>query len=171
MPAPTGYNDAAATGSGRRPTSTSAPTCAAHPATGCSSAATEPECDPLEWVEDPDASNPNPTPGGLRGAGDARGPPVPRPRVPGKPVGIAGVYDVTEDWTPIYDGTEREGFFVAIGTSGNQFKNAPVVGQIMAALITGETTARRRAHRPGDRPDGFSRHRPRNADSTGTVMG
>ena len=34
-----------------------------------------------------------------------------------------------------YDGTEREGYFVAIGTSGNQFKNAPPVGHLMAELI------------------------------------
>jgi sarcosine oxidase subunit beta len=27
------------------------------------------------------------------------------------------------------------GFYVAIGTSGNQFKNAPVVGRFMAALV------------------------------------
>ena len=39
------------------------------------------------------------------------------------------------DWTPIYDRTALPGFYVAMGTSGNQFKNAPVVGQLMAALI------------------------------------
>jgi sarcosine oxidase subunit beta len=28
-----------------------------------------------------------------------------------------------------------QGFYMAIGTSGNQFKNAPVVGRLMAHLI------------------------------------
>jgi glycine/D-amino acid oxidase-like deaminating enzyme len=45
------------------------------------------------------------------------------------------VYDVSDDWAPIYDRTARRGFYVAIGTSGNQFKNAPVVGQLVATLI------------------------------------
>jgi sarcosine oxidase subunit beta len=53
-----------------------------------------------------------------------------------RPSGIAGVYDVTDDWVPIYDRTSLGGYYVAIGTSGNQFKNAPVIGQLMTALIT-----------------------------------
>ena len=47
-----------------------------------------------------------------------------------------GVYDVTDDWIPVYDRTSLRGYYVAIGTSGNQFKNAPVIGQLMAAIIT-----------------------------------
>jgi sarcosine oxidase subunit beta len=53
-----------------------------------------------------------------------------------RPSGIAGVYDVTDDWIPVYDCTSLGGYYVAIGTSGNQFKNAPVIGQLMTALIT-----------------------------------
>jgi sarcosine oxidase subunit beta len=45
------------------------------------------------------------------------------------------VYDVSSDWIPIYDKTNLGGYYVAIGTSGNQFKNAPVVGQFLAAII------------------------------------
>ncbi|MGB0440828.1 MAG: FAD-binding oxidoreductase, partial [Paracoccaceae bacterium] len=41
----------------------------------------------------------------------------------------------TDDWAPIYDKTDLPGFYVAIGTSGNQFKNAPVVGKMMTKLI------------------------------------
>ena len=52
-----------------------------------------------------------------------------------RPSGIAGVYDVTDDWIPVYDCTSLAGYYVAIGTSGNQFKNAPVVGHFMAELI------------------------------------
>lgn len=46
------------------------------------------------------------------------------------------MYDVSSDWVPIYDRTAVPGFYVAIGTSGNQFKNGPVIGQIMTAIIT-----------------------------------
>lgn len=62
---------------------------------------------------------------------------LPGLRVPNKPRGVAGVYDVTDDWTPVYDRTELAGLYVAIGTSGNQFKNAPLVGRLMTTLIHG----------------------------------
>ncbi len=55
--------------------------------------------------------------------------------MPPRPRGIVGVYDVTDDWIPIYDRTDLPGFYVAIGTSGNQFKNAPLVGELLARLI------------------------------------
>lgn len=50
--------------------------------------------------------------------------------------GTVGLYDVSDDWIPIYDRTDLEGYYLAIGTSGNQFKNAPVVGDLMAAIVT-----------------------------------
>eukprot|EP00039_Didymoeca_costata_P019572 m.338066 g.338066 ORF g.338066 m.338066 type:complete len:512 (-) comp18306_c0_seq1:141-1676(-) len=49
--------------------------------------------------------------------------------------GIVSFYDVTEDWTPIYDKSSLPGYYMAIGTSGNQFKNAGPVGMIMADII------------------------------------
>ncbi len=49
--------------------------------------------------------------------------------------GTVGIYDVSDDWIPIYDKTDLPGYFVAIGTSGNQFKNAPVVGELMAEIV------------------------------------
>jgi sarcosine oxidase subunit beta len=52
--------------------------------------------------------------------------------------GTVGLYDVSKDWIPIYDRTDLPGYFVAIGTSGNQFKNAPVIGDIMTRIITAE---------------------------------
>jgi len=55
--------------------------------------------------------------------------------IPGKLKGCVDLYDVTEDWMPIYDSSCIEGYFMACGTSGNQFKNAPVVGKVMAELI------------------------------------
>ena len=49
--------------------------------------------------------------------------------------GVVDLYDVTEDWLPIYDASSIKGYFMAIGSSGNQFKNAPVAGRMMAHLI------------------------------------
>ena len=60
---------------------------------------------------------------------------VPGIEVPNRPRGVVDLYDVTEDWGPIYDRSSLDGFYMAIGTSGNQFKNAPVVGRMMTALV------------------------------------
>jgi sarcosine oxidase subunit beta len=49
--------------------------------------------------------------------------------------GVVACYDKSDDWIPIYDRTDLDGFYVAIGTSGNQFKNAGVAGHMMAELI------------------------------------
>jgi hypothetical protein len=38
-------------------------------------------------------------------------------------------------WIPIYDKSDLPGFYMAVGSSGNQYKNAPVVGNMMAGLI------------------------------------
>lgn len=95
----------------------------------------EPECDPLEWVDDVDSVDLRPTAAGFRTQVTRAARRMPDLRVPGRPSGVAGVYDVADDWTPIYDRTSEPGYFVAIGTSGNQFKNAPLVGPLMAGLI------------------------------------
>ena len=94
--------------------------------------------------------------------------------------GVVGVYDVSSDWTPVYDKTDVPGFFVAIGTSGNQFKNAPGVGFIMAHLIesveAGSNHDIEPVHYKCEKSGHeinlgtFSRKRDRNATS-GTVMG
>ena len=52
--------------------------------------------------------------------------------------GTVGLYDVSDDWIPIYDKTDLPGYFLAIGTSGNQFKNAPLIGEMMARIIMTE---------------------------------
>lgn len=96
---------------------------------------TEPECDPLQWLDDADDYDPNPTVA-VHGAQVLRAARrLPDLAVPERPRGIAGVYDVTDDWIPIYDRTALPGYYVAIGTSGNQFKNAPVVGRFLQQLI------------------------------------
>jgi sarcosine oxidase subunit beta len=95
----------------------------------------EPACDPLEWVDDPDDWSAAPTGAAFTSQVMRLARRLPGVQVPMRPRGVVGLYDVADDWIPIYDRTDLDGFYVAIGTSGNQFKNAPVVGQLMRALI------------------------------------
>ena len=132
---------------------------------------TEPECDVLQWIDDPDAASANPTQQLFEAQVTRAARRLPGLGVPGRVLGVAGVYDVTEDWTPVYDGTERAGYYVAIGTSGNQFKNAPVVGKIMSQVIKGEATLVGQHTGLEISLAAFRCHRARNPDSTGTVMG
>ncbi|MGW4420822.1 NAD(P)/FAD-dependent oxidoreductase [Streptosporangium sp. NPDC004631] len=96
---------------------------------------TEPECDPLVWIDDPDTYGPHPTADVFNAQVLRAARRMPDVAVPPRPSGIAGLYDVADDWAPIYDRTDLDGYYVAIGTSGNQFKNAPTVGGLMSALI------------------------------------
>jgi sarcosine oxidase subunit beta len=48
---------------------------------------------------------------------------------------VVELYDASTDWIPIYDKSSLGGFYMACGTSGNQYKNAPIAGKMMAALI------------------------------------
>jgi glycine/D-amino acid oxidase-like deaminating enzyme len=142
---------------------------------------TEPECDRLDWVDDVEAVNLNRTNELFEAQVTRAARRFPALQIPNSPSGIAGIYDVAADWTPIYDRTELDGFFVAIGTSGNQFKNAPMVGKLMTALIDAVRAGQDhdvdpvkvRAERTGNEISlgAFSRKRLFNADNTGTVMG
>ncbi|CAB4680627.1 unannotated protein [freshwater metagenome] len=142
---------------------------------------TEPECEPMQWIDDPDQAHMLRTQELYDAQVTRAARRFPDLKVPPVAKGIAGVYDVSSDWTPIYDKSELPGFYLAIGTSGNQFKNAPGAGVIMAKLIdyvegggdhdvnplvvTGVRTGL-----PIDLAT-FSRKRPRNENSSGTVMG
>ena len=55
--------------------------------------------------------------------------------IPNTAQGVVGLYDTTPDWVSVYDKSSLPGFYMAIGTSGNQFKNAPVIGDLMSVLI------------------------------------
>jgi len=97
---------------------------------------TEPECDPLTWIDDPDAVGDALDDDEhqllvLRTARRVRDLGVPHTKR-----GVVSSYDVSEDWVPIYDRTSLDGFYVAIGTSGNQFKNAASAAHCVAELIT-----------------------------------
>lgn len=63
---------------------------------------------------------------------------IPELGIPRAKSGIVGIIDAAEDWVPIYDRTRYDGLFVAAGTSGSQFKVAPLVGAIMRHIV--ETT-------------------------------
>jgi len=60
---------------------------------------------------------------------------IPTLGIPSKMRGVVDLYDVSDDWIPIYDKSSVGGYYMAIGTSGNQFKNASVAGAMMAELI------------------------------------
>jgi len=47
----------------------------------------------------------------------------------------ADLYDISDEWIPIYDKSDLPGCYMAVGTSRNQYKNGPVVGMLMAELI------------------------------------
>lgn len=142
---------------------------------------TEPECDGFEWLDDPDAANLRATRERFEAQATRAARRFPELQVPNTPVGIAGVYDVAQDWTPIYDRTELDGFYVAMGTSGNQFKNAPLAGRFMATLVDGveggadhdATPLTYTCEHTGHviNLGTFSRKRPINENSSNTVMG
>lgn len=93
----------------------------------------DPECDEREWV-DPDDFNRDFTEQWSTQAYRAAQR-IPSLGIPSRMRGCVDLYDVSDDWIPIYDKSSVGGFYMAIGTSGNQFKNAPVAGKMMAALI------------------------------------
>jgi sarcosine oxidase subunit beta len=95
----------------------------------------EPECDELQWIEDPTDFVNTPTPDVFEAQVLRAARRLPDLRIPLAPVGLADLYDASDDWAPLYDKTSITGYFMACGTSGNQFKNATMVGTFMKALV------------------------------------
>ncbi|MCP5012726.1 MAG: FAD-binding oxidoreductase [Aestuariibacter sp.] len=101
--------------------------------------------------------------------------------IPNNPKGCVDLYDVTEDWIPIYDRSCVDGYYMACGSSGNQFKNAPVAGKAMVELIdyceSGNNHDLQPMHYQLENVDHaitlgtFSRLREVNQDSTFSVLG
>jgi sarcosine oxidase subunit beta len=139
----------------------------------------DPECDEREWV-DPDRFDDNFTEQwrvqALRMAQR-----IPSLGIPSRMRGVVSLYDVADDWIPIYDKSSLPGFYMAIGTSGNQFKNAPVAGLMMASLIHECERGREHDNDPlqfhmkyTDRTIDvgfYSRRRKINAESSFSVLG
>ena len=96
---------------------------------------TEPACDELHFIDDADDWNDSVTVEFFERVMLRLARRLPDFGIPLKLLGIGALYDVTDDWIPLYDKSSLNGFFMACGTSGNQFKNAPLVGKFMRALI------------------------------------
>lgn len=96
---------------------------------------TEPACDELEWIDDPNhfKTTLSDDEHQLLVLRCARR--IPSVGVPQRKRGVVDLYDVSDDWTPVYDKSSLAGFYMAVGSSGNQFKNAPIAGHCMAELI------------------------------------
>lgn len=60
---------------------------------------------------------------------------IPGLRIPDTPRGMVDFYDVSDDWLPIYDRSCLPGFYMAVGSSGNQYRNAPAAGLMMSQLV------------------------------------
>ncbi len=142
---------------------------------------TEPACDPMHWLVDADEYDPGVTEELYQAQVYRAARRFPELRVPNRPKGIGAVYDVTDDWIPIYDRTALPGYYVAIGTSGNQFKNAPVAGLYLERIINAcengtdhdavpVTVALEHSGQSVDL-SAFGRRRVVNPDSSFTVMG
>lgn len=103
----------------------------------------DPECDQQEWVDPDEFYQGGGGPGRDNKVTDSQfkaqvyrmAKRLPDLKVNETPTGIVDLYDVSDDWLPIYDKSDLPGFYMAVGTSGNQYKNAPVVGIMMAELI------------------------------------
>ncbi len=93
----------------------------------------DPECDPLEFV-DPDNFDENFTEQWtIQAMRTAQR--IPALGVSSRTKGVVALCDASDDWIPICDKSLVPGFYMACGSSGNQFKNASPAGAMMAELI------------------------------------
>jgi sarcosine oxidase subunit beta len=140
----------------------------------------DPPCDEKEWVDDPDDYNTEFT-NQNKTLAMRLAQRMPELRIPEQALGVVALYDVADDWMPIYDKSDLPGFYMACGTSGNQYKNAPVAGKIMATIVEACEAGRdhdedpitfKLEHIGYDLPlSTFSRKREINPDSSFSVIG
>ncbi|MEL6643257.1 MAG: FAD-binding oxidoreductase [Pseudomonadota bacterium] len=140
----------------------------------------DPECDPHQWVDDDTDYNREFTDQWTTQA-MRYGQRVPSLGIPSATRGVVDLYDASTDWIPIYDKSQLPGFYMACGTSGNQYKNAPIAGKMMASLIEYCENGNDHDARPlsfnlpyidRDIDVGFySRKRPINTESSFSVLG
>jgi sarcosine oxidase subunit beta len=140
----------------------------------------DPPCDDHVWVEDDTAFDTDFSEQ-WRTQAMRYGQRVPSLPIPSRMAGVVHLYDVSDDWIPIYDKSALPGFYMACGSSGNQYKNAPIAGKMMAALVeyceagTDHDVAPLRFHLPYTDTEidvGFySRRREINENSSFSVLG
>ncbi len=140
----------------------------------------DPACDPHQWCEDDVSYNHDFTDQwttqAMRYAQR-----VPSLGIPSRTRGVVDLYDASTDWIPIYDKSSLPGFYMACGTSGNQYKNAPIAGKMMAALIDYVEGVADHDEKPMQfelpyigrtiNTGFYSRKRPVNTDSSFSVLG
>jgi len=141
----------------------------------------DPDCDSPMWIENPDEFERKITSDQWHAQVFRLARRFPELGVPNLKKGVVDLYDVSDDWLPIYDKTDLPGFYVAIGSSGNQFKNCHVAAYCMSKLITAVESGYDHDEDPlvvelpysGLALDlgAFSRNRPVNADSSFSVVG
>ena len=141
----------------------------------------DPDCDPKEWITDPDDFNRQLTDDQWETQVYRLAKRLPDLGIPSTKKGVVDLYDVSDDWIPIYDRTDLDGFYVAVGTSGNQFKNAPSAAYAMTELIQrveaghdhDADSVKITQRYSGLELDmgAFSRNREINMDSSFTVLG
>ncbi|MFK7805842.1 MAG: NAD(P)/FAD-dependent oxidoreductase [Anaerolineae bacterium] len=95
----------------------------------------DPDCDPREWLDNPDDWDREVSVDQWKNQVYRLAKRLPELKIPNQPKGVVDLYDVTDDWIPIYDKSSLPGYYMAIGTSGNQFKNAGPVGYLMMKII------------------------------------
>ena len=93
----------------------------------------DPECDKRQWVDADDYERSFTEQ--VRNQVLRMAQRIPDLPIPATIQGVVDCYDVSDDWIPIYDRSSLPGYYMAIGTSGNQFKNAALSGAVMAHLI------------------------------------
>ena len=140
----------------------------------------DPECDPHFWTEN-DTDYPRDFTDQWTTQAQRYGQRVPELGIPSKMRGVVDLYDASTDWIPIYDKSSLDGFYMACGSSGNQYKNAAIAGKMMAALVdyceqgNDHDGKPLRFHLPyigRDIDVGFySRNRPINQESSFSVLG
>ena len=141
---------------------------------------TEPACDELHWIDDADDWREETTVEIWETMMLRLARRMPDFGVPVSHSGIGALYDATDDWVPIYDRSSIDGYFMACGTSGNQFKNAPMAATFIRLLIEASESGRNHDQDPisyiGPRSGrainvgAFSRLREVQ-NTSGTVMG
>ncbi len=93
----------------------------------------DPACDPREFVNPDDYDENFSEQWHIQALRTAQR--IPTLGIPSRMKGVVSLYDASDDWIPIYDKSCVPGFYMACGSSGNQFKNAPPAGAMMAELI------------------------------------
>ncbi len=140
----------------------------------------DPPCDPHQWVDDDTDYNREFTDQWTLQA-QRYGQRVPSLGIPQQAKGVVDLYDASTDWIPIYDKSALSGFYMACGTSGNQYKNAPIAGKLMAGIVQyceagndhdADPLMFRLPYIERDVNAGFySRKRPINTESSFSVLG